>query len=1463
MVLGKSALILVAATGLQTLLTQFVPPREAWQSMLLQLVTLVTFSTPLIYYWIIKPLDKELGQRILTAEDMAASLRASEERFRDLFEHVPIGVYRTTPDGKLLMGNPTLFHLLGYGSLEEMALCNLEKDAAQAGYPRHAFKERMEREGEVRGLESVWIRRDGSAMFVRENTKAILSPDGQVRWYEGTIEDISDKKRVERRLLAQYAVTKVLADSPTLDEATPRILQAICESVEWQVGAIWYVDPAQHLLRCVDVWHRSGAAVEEFVAVTRSKVFNPGVGLPGRVWKTGKPAWIRDVLSDDNFPRAPVAARCNLHGAFAFPFTIGGEVAGVMEFFNLELAEPDEELMTLLTGMGSQIGQFIERRRAEAELLANGERMQRQQSALIKLTRSGTLQDEDLVSTFRHMTETAAQTLGVARVSIWRYSHNHEAIHCVDLYEVAENRHTWGHELAAATHPVYFDSLRKSEVLAADDAQNDPRTSEFIDGYLKPIGITSMMDVPIYLFGQLEGVLCHEHMGPAREWLPDEQVFGNAVANLISLAIEQGERRRAELELQRSQANLSALIENSNEAIWSVDRHCRLITFNSFFQKRVQQIRQINAHVGMTPEDFMAVGDVTEWRGYYDRALSGEAFTVDYQYEIEGQMHYYILSFNPIRTDGRITGVTIFTNDITERRRSEVALRDSEALYQSLVKSLPLNVLRKDRSGRFTFANEKSCVTLGRPEAEVLGKTDFDLFPLELAGKYARDDQVVLETGQVFEDVEEHVRSGGDRLFVQVLKAPVFDSLGHIVGIQVIFWDVTQRKQAESELKKAKEAAEAASRAKSQFLANMSHEIRTPMNGIIGMTELALQTDLTIDQREYLNTVRISAEGLLRVINDILDFSKIEAGKLDLDNVEFRLRDSLGDTLRTLAMRAHSKNLELACHVAPNVPDALIGDPLRLGQVITNLVGNAIKFTERGEIVVDVQQESNGDGPVCLRFAVRDTGIGIPPHKQQSIFDPFVQADGTMTRKYGGTGLGLAIVVRLVEMMGGRMGLDSTPEVGSTFSFTACFGRQEVEGGLRIPARPASLADMRVLIVDDNTTNRLILEEMVASWQMKPTAVESGAAALSELRRACDGGEPYPLVILDGMMPEMDGFTLAEQIKQHPDYAGATIMMLTSADRQEDAGRCRQLGVASYLVKPIKQSDLLDAIVRVMGTLASDERESVSLAPPTPDSETRPRRLRILLAEDNIVNQKLATRLLERRGHEIAVVDDGKQAVAALARGGFDLVLMDVQMPEMDGFEATAHIRAREAETGGHMPIVAMTAHAMKGDRERCLVAGFDGYVPKPVRANELFAAIESLTPGEPTSGTPVHEEDGRAPADVMDRQAALARVNGEHALLQELAGLFLEDCPKLMADIRHAVSTRDAARLRRAAHTLKGSAGNFAAGAAAKAALILEMCGKENNLTNVDAALDRLEQEMERLTPAMQQLAAEASVAP
>ncbi len=777
-------------------------------------------------------------------------------------------------------------------------------------------------------------------------------------------------------------------------------------------------------------------------------------------------------------------------------------------------------------------------------------------------------------------------------------------------------------------------------------------------------------------------------------------------------------------------------------------------------------------------------------------------------------------------------------------------IRESEARYASLVESLPLHVIRKDTEGKVVFGNQRYCQSIGLPLDDLIGKTDFDLFPFDLAKKYVEDDRRVLDTGHVFNQVEEHQNADGERVFVEIFKGPVRDSQGTIAGLQVMYWDVTERKLAEEEVVKAKEQAEAANRSKSEFLANMSHEIRTPMNGIIGMTELLFNTVQTAEQRDYLNMVKQSANSLLRLLNDILDFSKIEAGKLDLEHCEFGLRDCIGHTLQSLGGRAGDKNFELICRVSPEVPDTLVGDAVRLGQIIMNLVSNAIKFTEQGEVEVNVSSITESERAIQLHVSVRDTGIGIPQEHQRRIFDSFSQVDASTTRRFGGTGLGLAISSQLVRLMDGTICVESTVGQGTTFHFTVnCeLGRQQWP-----PNDIAALQGTKILVVDDNPTSRAGMDELLRSWGLEPTLCPSGPHAIDELKKASAAGNPYRIAILDGRMPGMDGFNIAACIHEDESLRDCRMIMVTSGVKSGDIERCRRLEVARYMQKPVIQSELLDTILRLTGVRTESLQPIDDLSGQVPPAG---RTLKILLAEDGIVNQQVAIGLLGQQGHHVTVACDGREAIELFERESFDVVLMDVQMPNMDGLEATRIIREQETQSGHHTPIIAITAGAMKGDEERCLEAGTDFYISKPIDPKKLYAAIERFTATSVDVDCQAAElQIEHSDQSVIDITAAAKLCGGDQHRLCELARTLLDETNLLMDEIDQARKSGDIATFCRCAHTLKGSADVFAAKRVVETAINIGKTAGSGNLDQVEELLATLKFEVGRMKSALQGL--------
>jgi len=818
--------------------------------------------------------------------------------------------------------------------------------------------------------------------------------------------------------------------------------------------------------------------------------------------------------------------------------------------------------------------------------------------------------------------------------------------------------------------------------------------------------------------------------------------------------------------------------------------------------------------------------------------------------------------------------------ELTERTAGEA--RETAQQLSRIIESTPDHVVTAAPDGRLRYLNSAGRTMLGIGAGEdVTGMTLLDLSPPRLRDQIRQDAIPKLLHDGLWSGESTFVHRDGREIRVSVVAQVHRAADGSVESISAVARDITEQVAARKALKAARDAAEQASVAKSEFLANMSHEIRTPMNGVIGMTELALGTDLSAEQREYLEMARSSADSLLSLINDILDFSKIEARKLELDRVDFDVAGMVDEMARALALRAHQKGLELVYHIASDVPNTVRADPARLRQVLMNLVSNAVKFTETGEVVIQVSRAGGvkaGDGHVALCFSVMDTGIGIPQEKQRLIFEAFSQADTSTTRRFGGTGLGLAIASQLVTLMGGKLTVESEAGKGSSFSFTIPVERR---ADILVPRRSGEIVDlqgMRVLVVDDHAVNRRILKEMLGHWGMRAELAEDGRSAIDAMTSAAARGAPFALVLLDYQMPDMDGFAVADAIMKHAQFAGATIMMLSSVGQRGDAARCREMGIASYLTKPIRQTVLLDAIQAALaGRVRPSARRDAAGAP----AASNGRSLSLLVAEDNPVNRALVIQLLKKRGHSVVVAENGVEAVAASEKQRFDAVFMDIQMPEMDGLEATAAIRKRETETSGvRLPIIALTAHAMKGDRERCLAAGMDGYLTKPIRPADLDAALtevggrrgevgggsgevgggsgevgggsgETGANGSAATAATSHNGAHRLPpvgAPVFDPTEVLERVGGDRDLLAAMVQAFRGSLPRMVSELRRGVESGDSKTLARAAHMLKGSVGNFGDPPTYEIACALEGMARDDSVDDARAWLLQLEKELRRL---------------
>ncbi len=900
------------------------------------------------------------------------------------------------------------------------------------------------------------------------------------------------------------------------------------------------------------------------------------------------------------------------------------------------------------------------------------------------------------------------------------------------------------------------------------------------------------------------------------------------------------EQKKVKEALQQSERKYRDLVEGMSEGLASMDVN-RMVTF---VNSKLCQMLEYEPEEIIGKHAFQLFD--SENLKILKRELARRPKSTRSQYEISwtaksGMQVPTFMSATPILDAGGIyRGSYTTVLDFRERKQMEKALRESEAKYRILFENAG-EAITVTQEGILKFVNPKLIEISGYSKEELLSKPFVEFIH--------RGDQKMV--------VERHLRRLEGEVFPNVYPTRIIDKDGNTKWVELnvasIIWegkpatlnfinDITERKQSEKALKKAKEEAEAATKAKSSFLASMSHEIRTPMNGIIGMTELALATNLSVEQQEYLEMVKSSADLLLEIINNILDFSKMEAKGLELEEIDFDLLDLVEKTAANLALEAHNKNLEFLYDINPELQSRLRGDPLRLRQILVNLLKNAIKFTDKGEVILKVEEmESRQEDKLKLHFSIKDTGIGIPADKQSKIFETFTQLDGSTTRKYGGTGLGLSISKELVELMGGEIWVESTVGIGSAFHFTALFSIQDEHKSVSA-LKEINLNGMRALIVDDNRTNRLILHRLLLSWDMNPVMVESGKECLQELERLEETDEEYQFLLLDCNMPEMDGFDVVERLRGRNGCENLTIMMLSSSDYNRNKQRCAELGISSYLLKPVRPSALMDAIMDVLSRAGKKTapKKHLEAAKEGKTREGLPE-LKILVAEDNIVNRKLDIRLLEKLGQQVVVAENGLEVLNALNKGEYDLILMDIQMPEMDGIEATKRIR--EMESGDkHIPIIALTAHAMKGDRERFLDAGMDDYLSKPLHSDQLYEVIRRYSQYKKEIQRQVEED-----SLFLDIEEFKKRVEGDEDLIRELFEIYITECEEKLNQIRTAVEEKDSEKLEKFAHSLNGASANMSAKAVYEVAHELEKIGASKNISHATDTLKRLENNLSK----------------
>ncbi|GET38568.1 PAS domain S-box protein [Microseira wollei] len=1384
--------------------------------------------------------------------------------------------------------------------------------------------------------ENYWVTRDGRRRLIAWSNTALLNQDGSIKYIISTGIDRTQRKQAERRLRAQQTITCILAESNTFTEAIPKILQAMCFSLGWDWGELWGVDRQSNLLRCIHTWHVPLLAdealkkpTEVFEVVTRQICFAVGEGLPGRIWGGGKPIWVVDVVEEDYFLRAPMAAKLGLHGAFGLPIKDENGILGILIFFSREIQPHDGELLKIMAAISTQIGQFIDRKQAELDLRETT----RLQQAILESANYAII-STDVDGIIRTFNPAAQALLGYAPAEVvgkktLAFFHDKQELSAVGGKGInsgleailAETRHgerierEWYYiRKDGSRFPVLLSvsALRDAEhnitgflAIASDISDRKQKEAALKESEEKYRSVVNNIREVVFqtdnqglwtflnpAWTEITGFSIDESIGTdsfncihpddrprhvmlfhpliegKKEYCRHElryltkdgefrwlEVYARPIRDKNNVILgtsgtlnDVTERMRTQEALRVSQERYELAISAGNVGVWDWN----ILTGEIYIDPTIK------AALGFTdmdipntlegwrslvhPEDLPLVLEAT------NAHLVGESF----QYEIEhrrlhknGSIRWFLSCGTAFEDgEGRMCRMTGTDTDITERKLVQEALERERQQLQQIIASAPVAMAMFDTKLRYLAHSNKWLIDYDLEGLVIIGCSHYQVLP-DIPDRWKEIYQRALKGEAIASPEDVFEREDGSKIYLRWAIEPWRHPDGEVGGIVMVTDTI-------NELVEAREAALEASRFKSRFLANMSHEIRTPMNAVLGMTGLLLDSNLDSEQRDFVETIRISGDALLSLINEILDLSKLEAGEMDLEILDFDLSICIEEVLDLLAPQAHAKGLELAGLVYQNVPIHLQGDAGRLRQILTNLIGNAIKFTSVGEVVLraELLSETASSATICL--SVTDTGIGIAPENQSKLFAPFTQVDASTTRKYGGTGLGLAICKELVTLMGGEIALESQLGKGSKFWFTVTLPK-----AVSAVENPKVLHQRRLLVVDDNATNRKVVYHQAARWGMAVDEADSAAAAFNALQAAWAQNMPYDVALIDMQMPQVDGLTLGWEIKSDLALAETPLIMLASTNQREEVQRAIKIGFATYLVKPIKPSRLFKAITNVLefqtepGIISDAQLPITNYQLPITNGK-----LRILLAEDNLVNQKVALKQLKGLGYDADVAANGEEVLQLIAKIPYDLILMDCQMPVLDGFETTREINRRPEKSfpGGRRPsIVAMTANARQEDRQKCLDAGMNDYLSKPISKEKLAEFLERFSRAILPTEAGISDEETQASLPDIDWEYLhqLSENNEEFEL--ELLQMFVEDTQVHLPGIKRAIASNNFQQFERETHHIKGASANIGAASMRVTAEKLEQLARSQQLEGARDLLAQLEQIFNRIQADLQ----------